>query len=288
MRIDATTSLYCIFGKPVKHSFSPYIHNTAFQALNINSVYLAFEVERIEDAVKSIRTLGIKGASITIPFKTEVINYLDEISEISKLIGAVNTIINENKVIGTNTDCYGFYRALSNVVDITDKKIAIFGAGGSARAGVFSLFYYSNPEKVLLFARNEEKREMLKNEIISSFKRINKDITGRLETCALKEPNILREVDIIVNTTPLGMYPDVNSTILELDEIPENKVVMDIVYNPVETKFLKNAKKKNCRIINGLEMLLYQGIKQFELWTNLKAPENIMREELKRIFIDRS
>ncbi|MCX7820886.1 MAG: shikimate dehydrogenase [Brevinematales bacterium] len=288
MKINAETSLYCIFGNPVKHSFSPYIHNAAFRKLQINSVYLAFEVENIGEAMKSVKTLNIKGCSITIPFKSEVMNYLDEVSDIAKLIGAVNTVINENnRLYGTNTDAYGFYKSLSNEIDITDKNIAVFGSGGSARAGIFSLFYYGKPAKVFIIARNKEKREIIKEEIISSFKKIGKNIENRLVTLELKEWKDI-EADVIVNTTPLGMFPDIDNSIIDKSEIPEGKVVMDIVYNPVKTKFLGYAEERNCSIINGLEMLLQQGMKQFEIWTGTNAPEDVMREELNKIFIDKS
>ncbi|MEJ5284641.1 MAG: shikimate dehydrogenase [Brevinematia bacterium] len=289
MKINAETSLYCIFGNPVKHSFSPYIHNAAFRHLNLNSVYLAFEVSNIEEALKAVKTLGIKGCSITIPFKSDVINYLDEISDIASLIGAVNTIVNKDgKLSGTNTDTYGFYKALSNAIDITDKNIAIFGSGGSARAGIFSLFYYSNPSKVYIIARNKEKRETIKEEIISSLKKIGKNIEKNLLSWDIKDWKDINGIDVIVNTTPLGMHPDIDSSILNKEEIPEGKVVMDIVYNPVMTKFLTFAQERKCKIINGLEMLLQQGMKQFELWTGFNAPESIMREELNKIFIDKS
>ncbi len=283
MKIDSTTSLYCILGKPVKHSFSPYIHNRAFQKLRINAVYLAFQPENLKDAINGIRALGIKGCSVTIPFKSEIISYLDEISEISGLIGAVNTVLNrEGKLIGTNTDAFGFYKALSNVASLTDKNVAIFGAGGSARAGIFSLFYYDKPSKVFVLARNREKRELVRKEILASFDKVGKKVDdNKLVTLDIAEwKGIMDQIDVIVNTTPLGMIPDVSSSVVET--FPEKKVVMDIVYNPVETKFLKLARKKKCHVISGIEMLLFQAVKQFEFWTGMAAPIKEMRKAIYR------
>ncbi|MGC8765949.1 MAG: shikimate dehydrogenase [Brevinematia bacterium] len=285
MKIDSHTSLYCILGNPVHHSLSPCIHNAGFQKLKINAVYVAFETENIENAIRGIRALGIKGCSVTIPFKTEVIKYLDEILEIGRLIGAVNTIINKGgRLIGTNTDAFGFYKALSYKTEITDKTIAIFGSGGAARAGIFSLFYYDKPSKVIIVARNREKREEIKAEIFNSFKKIGREISDDcLTTRDLSEwKNFMNEVDIIINTTPVGMTPEISNSILETDEIPEEKIVMDIVYNPFETKFLKLAKSKKCKVIPGIDMLLLQGIKQFELWTEVSPPVNTMRKALKK------
>jgi len=283
VKIDSSTVLYCILGNPVKHSFSPYLHNPAFKKLKINAVYLAFQPEKIADGVNGIRALGIKGCSITIPFKSEIIPFLDEVSEIASLIGAVNTVLNKDgKLVGTNTDAFGFYKALSNATSLTGKKIAIFGSGGSARSGVFSLFYYDNPQKVFVLARNKEKREKLREEILTSFDRIGKKIgKERLVVFDLSEwKDVMNQVDVIVNTTPLGMVPDTNSSIIDFSFFPEKKIVMDIVYNPLMTKFLTFAKEKKCKVVYGIEMLLYQAIKQFEFWTERRISEKFMRKYL--------
>lgn len=285
MQINSHTEVYCILGNPIRHSFSPYIHNAAFQKLGINALYVAFEVENLENAIKGIKSLGIKGCSVTIPFKTEVIKYIDEISEIASLIGAVNTIINKNgHLIGTNTDAGGFYNALSYKTSITDKNIAIFGSGGSARAGFFSLFYYDRPSKVFIVARNREKREEIKNEILKAFAKLKREIAEE-STIAIdieEWKNIKNDIDIIINTTPVGMSPETSNSILEAEDIPQKKVVMDIVYNPLETKLLRLAKAKGCITISGIDMLLLQGIKQFELWTGVNPPVKTMRKALKK------
>ena len=280
MKINASTDVYCIIGNPVRHSFSPFIHNAAFRKLKINAVYVAFEIKNIKEAVKGIKSLGIKGASVTIPFKTEIIEYVDEISDIANLIGAVNTIINTGeRLVADNTDAFGFYQSLKNYTQITERKVAIFGSGGSARAGIFSLFYYDNPCQVYLVARNTNAREKLKKEIIRNFKSFGKNVENKLFSLGFEEwKKIKDEVDILVNTTPVGMTPDVSSSILTKEDMPQNKVVMDIVYNPFCTTFLKIAKEKNCKIIYGMDMLILQAAKQFELWTNKKAPISVMKK----------
>jgi len=280
MKINASTDVYCIIGNPVRHSFSPFIHNAAFKKLKINAVYVAFEVKNLKEAIRGIKSLGIKGASVTIPFKTEIIEYVDEISDIANLIGAVNTIINTGeKLLADNTDAFGFYQALKNYTQISDKKVAIFGSGGSARAGIFSLFYYDNPMRVYLVARNVNTREKLKKEIVRSFNRFGKSVENKIFCLGFEEwGKIKDEVDILVNTTPVGMTPDINSSILTKEGMPQNKIVMDIVYNPFYTTFLKIAKEKECRIIHGMDMLILQAAKQFELWTNRTAPVKVMRK----------
>lgn len=283
MRIDSHTELYGIIGNPVRHSFSPFMHNAAFRKLGINAVYLAFEVSDLKSAIMGVRALGIKGLSVTIPFKTAIIEYLDEVSDLALMIGAVNTVINSNgRLIGTNTDAFGFYSALKNETTIKGKNIAIFGSGGSARAGVFSLFYYDEPGIVYLVARNKEKREKIRRDIIESFLKGGRNLENNIYTLELAGWNSIKDsVDIIVNTTPVGMKPDVNNSIITEEELPWETVVMDIVYNPKETLLIKMAKKKRCKVVYGIEMLLLQGIKQFELWTGKKPPISAMKKAIK-------
>ncbi len=290
--IDALTDTYCIIGNPVQHSFSPYLHNAAFHELGLNAVYVAFDVSNVKDAVNGIRALGIKGASVTIPHKLTVMPYLDEIDEIADLVGSVNLIVNKNgRLIGSNTDAYGFFRALSEVTDVSNKKIAVFGSGGVARAVCFALFYYGKPVSLDIYARPEDKNESielqnhLREKLNLASKLDNpKQINARLRSEWQRDKS---DVDIIINATPLGMHPLENLSVLDADEIPANIVAMDVVYTPKETVFLKNALKRGCDCAYGINMLLYQGVKQFEAWTGKKAPIKVMNEVLKKNIFSR-
>jgi shikimate dehydrogenase len=276
---DAATSVYGIIGNPVRHSFSPVMHNSAFAKVGINAVYVAFEVNNLHQAIDGIRGLEICGVSVTIPHKISVIPLLDEVEEIADMIGSVNTIINRNgNLIGTNTDAYGFYRALSEKISIDGKTVAVLGSGGASRAICFALFHYAKPKKVLLFAARpedtEQARELSGN--VSS-KIDNSDISAVSLSDWSKYKN---DIEIVINTTPLGMHPLEDLSPLKENDFDERMTVMDIVYNPHQTRFLSIALEKGCNICYGIDMLLYQGIRQFELWTNSKAPVDVMRKVL--------
>lgn len=277
--MDASTRSYCIIGNPVSHSFSPSMHNAAFRARNIDAVYTAFQVRKdgLKDAVRGIRALGISGASVTIPFKEKIIPFLDRVTDIAKKVGSVNTVYMEDgKLVGTNTDARGFYRALTASVSVEEKNIALFGSGGSARAVLFGLFCYGKPGTVFLVARNRKKAKELRRHLILSL-----GAPGFHVQLMTKEEWLLKgkdETDIIVNTTSVGMME--KASILSKEEIPEGIAVMDIVYRPHKTVLLKNAAARNCRVVYGADMLLLQGAMQFELWTGKKAPLDVMRKAL--------
>jgi shikimate dehydrogenase len=274
--INAHTEVYAILGHPVRHSFSPAIHNAAFQANNINAVYVAFDVENIADALKGIRALGIRGASITIPHKIAIIPYLDELTDLASKIGSVNTVYWEDgKLKGDNTDAYGFYESLSHHEEITDKTILMLGAGGAALAVSFALFAYDKPAKLIIAARNREQREQLRSRLLSNFP----DAT--IETCNFESLSEARkQSQIIINTTPVGMFPNEDQIPFDPALIPEKITVMDLIYHPVETRLLQEAARKHCTIIPGTEMLLYQAARQFEIWTGEKPPLPIMKKAL--------
>jgi len=256
------------------------MHNKGFETLGVNSVYTAFEVSDVGKSVEGIRALGIKGASVTIPHKIAVMEYLDEIEDIAAMIGSVNTIQNrEGILIGTNTDVYGFYRALSEKTEIANKKIALIGSGGAARAIGFGLFYFSRPAKLVIAVRHDDLDAA--NELRASLVVHLGIERGDVEVILLTDwEKSGGDIDIIINSTPLGMNPNTNISPLRKNQIPEGITVMDIVYHPNETLLIKYAIEKGCRIVYGIDMLFYQGVKQFELWTGLKAPEAEMRSVL--------
>lgn len=277
--IDASTKVYCIIGKPVRHSFSPAIQNAAFIEKGLNSVYTAFEVDNAGKAVSAIKALGISGASVTIPYKVDVIGHLDGVSDIAGMIGSVNTIISKDgKLFGDNTDAPGFFRTLHEKTEIDGKSIALFGAGGAGRAILFALFYYSKPGIVYLVDSDKKRAGDLAGSIAKTFPE-----SGIVKTAGMENWNdIKNSLDIIIHATPVGMEPDTGSSVLSEDEIPEGKVLMDIVYHPHETALVKAALRRNCTIAYGADMLLFQGALQFELWTGLPAPLDIMRSVLEK------
>ncbi len=265
--IDAQTQLYGIIGNPVRHSLSPIIHNGAFRRMGLNAVYLAFEVKNLKEAITGIRGLGIRGVSVTIPFKTEVIPLLDVVDDVARRIGAVNTIVNEGeRLIGYNTDWTGAVEALEEKVDIRGKKVVLLGAGGSARAIAFGL--KERGCQVMIVNRSEEKSELLAKEL-------------GLIHCP---PSSIEELegDIVINTTSVGMFPDVSETPFSKVVLKKGMTVMDIVYRPLWTRFLQEAEQRGCVTIDGLEMLVHQGAAQLEIWTGKKPEIGQIKEDLRQ------
>ena len=261
--IDSNTSLFGLFGNPVSHSLGHLIHNQAFFEKNINALYLPFKITNIKRGIQAIKELGIKGVSITIPFKQSVIPYLDEIDDIALKIGAVNTIVNKKgKLYGYNTDCNGAIKSLKKISRIKNKKICIIGAGGGARAVAFGIKKENG--KILIVNRTRKKGEILANQIKGEF----------ISALDIKT----KSPDIIINTTSIGMLPDIYQTPIRKDCLNKKMIVMDIVYNPLKTMLLKNAVKKGCTVINGVSMFVNQGAAQFELFTGIKAPINSIKK----------
>ena len=273
MKIDAYTDLYCIFGSPVKHSLSPLIHNTAFNQLSINAVYMAFSPDTIESGLEAMKSLNIKGASVTIPYKIEVMNFLDSIDPLAAEIGSVNTIKNINgELLGFNTDGKGAIKALMDKgVSVNDTRFLIIGNGGSARAIAFTLL--NQKGKISITGRNKSKIDDLRNDL-------NEKYHG-IETITISDltPDEMNNFDVIINTTPVGMNPDIDKSPIDTSLITKDHVVFDIIYSPYETKLIKDSKEKGCKIVYGIEMLVNQGVLQFEKWRDIKAPE----KEIKKI-----
>ena len=268
MVINQQTTLYGVAGFPVAHSLSPAMHNAAFSACGLNAVYLAFETNDIQGCVKGMRALGMKGLSVTIPHKSEVIGLLDEVDDLAKKIGAVNTIVNHaGHLVGYNTDGSGALKALEERVELPGKSCLIIGAGGAARAIGFAL--RDRGVRMTIANRNSRRGEKLADCLGCSF--VPLKYTKSVET------------DLLVHTTPVGMYPNVEQCIIPPNAIHDRMAVMDIVYNPIETRLLRIAKSKNCLTINGLGMFIHQGAEQFRLWTGLEAPLSHMTFAVKKM-----
>ncbi|EKE15179.1 MAG: hypothetical protein ACD_12C00117G0002 [uncultured bacterium] len=270
MKISAKTKICLIIGDPVTHSLSPAMHNAGYEALGIEDkfVFLGANVN-IKDVgvtIQSMRKMGIHGLTCTIPHKIEVMKLLDEIDDTAKMIGAVNTVLNQNgKLIGFNTDWLGAVIPLEKITTLSEKKVLVLGAGGAARAVIFGML--KRKAMVTIFNRTKEKATKLAKEF-------NCQMTD------LKIESEIKNFDIIINTTSVGMKPLEDKTPISIKFITNKQIVFDIVYVPFETKLLREAKKRGAKIIHGTEMLLHQGTAQFEIYTGHKAPEEVMRRIL--------
>lgn len=282
--INGETKIFGVIGDPIEHSFSPAMHNAGFKELNMNYVYLPFNVKQkdLSKAIAGANGLNIKGLNVTIPHKTNVISELDELDPIAKVIGAVNTIKfnnDEGTAKGYNTDGIGAVKAINEVTSVKNKNVVITGAGGAARA-VASTIANSGINSLVIINRNFKKAKILSNSINENLKKIGVDCkisSESLDKLAIELDN----ADILIDTTPLGMDPNINQKpIATADMMHENLLVNDIVYTPLETTLLKEAKIANAKTISGIKMLLYQGVESFKIWTGLEAPVEIMEKSL--------
>lgn len=283
MEINAYTQFCGVIGNPVEHSLSPAIHNAAFQKLDLDFVYLAWKVERIGDALNGLRALGnFRGASVTIPHKVAAVPFLDEVENTARHIGAVNTIVsNGGKLTGYNTDATGALRALrEGGTGLKGQRVAILGSGGAARAIAFSLAADGALDGLDLLGIDDKEREALAGDLRSKTTMVVHD--GQLNEESLKK--VLANVQVLIHCTPTGMSPKVEGTCVPTSLLHAGLTVMDIVYNPRETRLLTEARAAGCRTIPGLEMFLHQAAAQFELWTNQPAPTDVMRRVLESRF----
>ena len=281
MKIDGYTRLAAVVANPIKHSVSPFIHNSAFEATNTNGVYLAWEVEATDlaETVANIRRYQMYGINLSMPYKEQVIPYLDELSEEARLIGAVNTVVNrEGTLIGYNTDGKGFFKSLPSF-KISKKRLVLLGAGGAAKA-ILAQAILDGVSQISVFVRSssmEKTRPYLE--------KIQNATGFRVDLFALEDVQNLQDsitqADLLVNATSVGMdgssQPIPTSIVL-----PEKLLVADVIYQPFETPFLKWARNQGNQSINGLGMLLYQAAEAFELWTGKEMPTDQIWELLKQ------
>jgi shikimate dehydrogenase len=272
--INSTTTLYGVFGNPISHSRSPLMLNRAFQVNGINAAYAAFHIEpgTLKAAIEGIRALRFRGVNVTIPYKVEVMSYLDEIDEGARVIGAVNTIVNENgKLIGYNTDGIGYVRSLCEETGLSlqGKRVLLLGAGGAGRGIAYALAK-AGAEIVWVSNRTVSKAD----ELVSYISLLTEAKNIAAEAIA----GIIDKVDLVVNNTSLGMYPNISEIPLDPSLLHDKLVVSDIIYTPMETLFLKEAKARGAITHGGLGMFIYQGAYAFEYWTGQNAPIQAMRE----------
>ena len=282
-KISGHTGLLCLLGSPVAHSVSPAMHNEACEQLGLDYRYLAFDVpeDKMPQAVEGLRTMGVRGWNITMPGKNIMCKLADKLSPASEISGACNTVVNDNGVLyGTTTDGIGFMRAVEETGEnIIGKKMTLLGAGGAATAilvqaaldGVAEIRVFNVRDG--FYARAEE--------IVA---KLNERTDCKVTINDFSDPEVLRasiaDSDILVNGTSLGMAPNVDRTIItDTSMFHEGLFVFDVVYNPRETRLLREAKAAGCKTANGMYMLLYQGAASFELWTGEKMPVEIVKEK---------
>lgn len=277
MKIKGSTNIVGLIGHPVEHSFSPPMHNAAFDALGMDYAYVAFDVNpaELQKAIEGAKSLNIRGFNVTIPHKIEVMKYLDEIDDVARLIGAVNTIDFKN-LKGYNTDGIGAVRAIEEVTSIKNKNVVIAGAGGASRAISFYIAKYG-ADSLTILNRNVDKAQSLARDVSNS------GLIGDVKSDSINEINAyLADADILVDTTPLGMHPHINDQpIATAENMHDELVVFDAVYNPNETVLLKQAIEAGAKPVYGIKMLLYQGAESFKIWTGADAPVDIMEKALK-------
>ncbi len=268
------TELIALIGYPIKQSYSPFIHNVAAELTGTKIIYMPFEVHssNLKNAVRGMVALGLKGFNITVPHKVKVIDYLNKLSEEAAVIGSVNTVVNElGKLIGYNTDVHGIFESLQPYKSqISGNEFCVIGAGGSARAVIYTIVKNFKPRKIYLINRTEQHADSLKQHFKSKMK------YDHIVTKELQHPDIiglLNNCALIVNATPVGMYPNVDDSVLSTTDVfVKDQVVFDLVYNPIKTRFLQLAESKKAVSFNGLNMLVHQAAKSFNLWTGNEFP----------------
>ena len=273
---------FCIIGDPINHTLSPLIHNTAFFYLNLNYSYIAFKVSQfdLEDSIHSLKRINAAGFNVTLPHKESIIKYIDGLSEEAKTTGAVNTVNNENgKFIGYNTDIHGIITPIEERgINLDNAQILILGAGGSCRAALVALSKKKGIQNINIVNRDQNRL----NKVIE----LGKKMGLNCSPLDYNDINLLKETslksNLIINTTSIGLNNE--SSPLKSNFMMKNAFVFDIIYRPLYTDLLRNAKEAGSNIIFGYEMLIHQAAKSFEIWTKVSAPINAMKKALFGIF----
>jgi len=279
MVISGKTDVFAVIGDPIDHTLSPAMHNAAFEHLRLDYVFLAFRVtpDEIEKALQGVRALGIRGLNVTMPHKHAVTEFIDEADATVKFLRSANTVLNQRgRLRGFNTDGVGAVKALKNSgLDLIGKKVLLLGAGGAAKAIAFTLT--KEVDEICILNRDGMKARELADILEPFGKRVVGD-----ELSPKRIQQELHDSDVLINATPVGMTPNAFESLVKPSWLKTSLYVMDIVYNPNETKLIQEAKAVGAKVITGVEMLLHQGAASFEIWTQCKAPIDVMRNALLR------
>jgi 3-dehydroquinate dehydratase/shikimate dehydrogenase len=260
--VTRATKVYGVLGSDVARSVSPILHNRAFEARQLDAVYVPLQAEALEPFVEALPTLGLSGFSVTRPYKTAILEHLQEVEEDAALCGSVNTVVvHDGMLQGSTTDGRGVTGPLRRHVDVRGKAVSIVGAGGAARAAALAL--HRKGGRVTVLARNPQQARSLAAAVGCAWGGLAEGLT--------------RPYDVLINATPLGSHAFHEETPVPESLLRPGAVVFDMVYDPVETRLLREAKQAGCRIVGGLEMLLFQAVAQFETWTGLEAPADVMK-----------
>jgi shikimate dehydrogenase len=277
MNVDFRT--YCIIGDPIDHSLSPAIHNAAFNTLGLNCSYIAFRVQegQLKNAIDSLRAINIGGFNVTMPHKVNVLNYVEHCDKIVELVGAANTVSNEEgKFCAYNTDVAGFIRPLrERKIGFNGIEVLILGAGGAARAVVVALSGEKGIANINIFNRNTDRSTNLANLVKKLGLNANIISNNDIQKIASKS-------DLIINTTPLGMSNE--ESLIKSASISKNSIVYDVVYKPINTKLIENAKTAGAQVVYGYEMLLEQATASFKIWLKIDPPIDSMKKVLFGMF----
>ena len=256
--------IYALFGNPVAQSLSPLMHNAALKAMGLDGCYyVPLCVRHLPGAVQGLRSMDIRGVSVTIPFKSDIMEYLDDIDDEALRIGAVNTLVNDNgRLTGRNTDWRGLMQSLTEQVELAGKTVMILGAGGTARAALYGVVREGG-HPVIVNRTDGKGRELAQDWgcPYESLKNIGKV-----------------KANILINTSPVGMWPDVEDMPVDGGALKRFAWVVDVIYNPLKTKLLQEAEKAGCRTLSGLDMFVYQGAEQIRIWTGQEPPRALMRQ----------
>jgi shikimate dehydrogenase len=276
MDITGKTRVCGVIGDPIEHTLSPIIHNAAFNALKLDYTFLAFKVKpvEVENAVNAMRALNLRGLNVTMPHKSTVMNFLDRTDLSAQIVNSVNTILNkESKLFGFNTDGVGALKALrENGVEPKGRKVLLLGAGGAARAIAYTMA--KEADELAVLNRTVKQAQALAKLLEKAANK--KIVAGSLSPTEIQHN--LQDSDILINATSIGMKPKADESLVAPKLLRSNLAVMDIVYNPIETKLAKEAKAAGAKVVSGVEMLIYQGAASFELWTGKSAPVEVMRQ----------
>ncbi|MCX8096109.1 MAG: shikimate dehydrogenase [Spirochaetes bacterium] len=259
--ITSNTNLYCVIGNPIKHSKSPIIHNFIFEKIGVDAVYLAFEIKNLQVFFDFVRDVGVKGVSITIPHKLGATKLVDKLDEFSSKIGAINTIKNDNGIlIGYNTDVQGVVKSFETrgINTLENKTALLIGNGGVAKSVAWA-FWTMKVGRIIVAGRNTEKLVDFANEVKKYFSEVEVITLDRIN-------DVIKRVDVISNCTPVGMFPNVDETPIDLTLVSEEHIVFDTIYNPIDTKLITHSRNIGARIVYGIDMFVFQALEQDRIW----------------------